>query len=100
MDRVLAKRECFGGSFQILGGDIPLARKIRPLQRCRRQLHEVVHDHAPTFLWIEQGVGQPGVNAPGPLLQVEFWKGGAINPLTSASRISRTSPSVWLAIRQ
>jgi len=54
MERVAAKCECFGGSFQMLRVDIPLSPKIRPLQRRRHQLHEVVHDHAPTFLWIEQ----------------------------------------------
>ena len=88
MDRVAAKRERFGGSFEMRGVDVPLSPKIRPLQRRRHQLHKVVHDHAPTFLWIKQGVRQPGVHAPGPLLQVQFGKGGAINPLQSQQNIT------------
>src|SRR6266700_1714343 len=81
MDRVAAKCECFSGSFQMLRVDIPLSAKRRPLQRRRHQLHQVVHDHAPTFVGIKQGVSQPGVHAPGPLLYVQCWKRGALNLL-------------------
>jgi hypothetical protein len=88
MDRVAAKRERFGGSCEMRGVDVPLSPQIRPLQRRRHQLHEVVHDHAPTFVWIEPGVSQPGVNAPGPLLHVQFGKGGTINPLQSPQHIT------------
>src|SRR6266571_332434 len=45
-------------------------------------------------------MGQPFVDASGPLLQIQGRKRWAIDLLTSASRISRTSPSVWLTTRQ
>src|SRR5216684_66406 len=53
INRVAAKGELFGGSFKMLGADIFLPLCIGPLQRRRDQLHQMVHEHTPTFLWIE-----------------------------------------------
>src|SRR5437764_1000727 len=85
---VTTKRELFGGSFKMLGADIDLGLGIRPLQRCGDQLHQMIHDHPSTFLWIEKRVGEPRVDAPGPLLQVQFRKGWAINALQGQQNIT------------
>lgn len=69
-------------------GVTSLSLKIRPLQRRRHQLHEVVHKHAASFLRIEQEVSQPGVNTPSPLLQVECWEGRVINSLQRQQNIT------------
>ena len=49
---VTAKGELFGSSFEMLGADIDLGLLIRPLERRRDQLHQVIHEHgvAPTIL--------------------------------------------------
>ena len=81
IQHVTAKCELFGGSFQVLGADVFLRFGLRPLQCRRDQLHQMVHEHAPTILWIEYGEREPGVDASGPLLQVQFAKGWPINAL-------------------
>jgi len=48
---ITAKRELFGGRFQVPGADVFPRLGIRPLQRRGDQLHQMVHEHSPTFLW-------------------------------------------------
>src|SRR5260370_16312284 len=88
MNHVTAKRELFGGSLKVLGADIFLLLCIGPLQRCGDELHQMVHDHPPTFLRIEKRVSEPGVDTPGPLSEIQLWKGWAINPLQSQENVT------------
>jgi hypothetical protein len=53
MDSVTAKGKVFSGSFEMFWTDIDLGLCIGPLERCSDQLHQVVHEHSPTFLRVE-----------------------------------------------
>jgi len=83
IDFVTAMGKLFSSIFEMFGAHVALSFGIRPLKRHRDELHQVVHEHPPTFLWIEQGMGEPGVNAAGPLLQIQIGKRRAINLLQS-----------------
>src|SRR5258708_6196752 len=50
---VPTERELLGGSFEMLGTNIDFGLCIRPLKRRCDQLHQMVHEHSLTFLWIE-----------------------------------------------
>src|SRR6266576_5706279 len=67
---------------------ILLAPCIGPLQSGGNQLHQMIHDHTTALLWIEQRVSEPGVDAPGPLTQVQFWKRWMINPFQSQQNMT------------
>src|SRR5713226_2673990 len=51
VNHITAKGEVFGGGFKMLGTHIFFPLCIGPLQRRCDQLHQMVHDHTPTFLW-------------------------------------------------
>ena len=60
-DCVTAMGQLFSSLFEMFGAHVALSCGIRPLKRHRDELHQVVHEHPPTFLGIEQGMGEPGV---------------------------------------
>src|SRR6266568_4641062 len=68
---VTANGKLFSSSFEMLGTHIDLGLGIRPLECCGDELHQVVHEHASTFLRIEDGVREPGIHASSPLLQIQ-----------------------------
>ncbi len=81
-NHIAVQREQLCGGLKILRIDIFLFDGIRPLQGCRDQLHQMIHDHATTFLGIEQRVSEPGVDAPRPLPERKLWK----DPLCQESK--------------
>ena len=52
-NRITAKRQVLCCGFEMFGTDILLPLRIGPLQGCRHELHQMIHDHAATLLWIE-----------------------------------------------
>jgi hypothetical protein len=52
-NRVTAKGQVLCCGFEMFGTDIFLPLCIGPLQGRRDELHQVVHEHAATLLWIE-----------------------------------------------
>src|SRR5258708_5236427 len=85
---VAAKSQLVSSGFEMLRTDILLGLCIGPLKSCCDQLHQMVHEHPPAFLRIEEGMREPGIHASGPLLQIQCGKRWAINVLQGEQNIT------------
>jgi hypothetical protein len=91
MDFVTANRQLVSSSFEILRADIPPCFCLQPLKSRRDQLHQVIYEYPPAFLWIEQGMREPGVHPSRPLLHMQGGERWAIHVLEGEQHIAHVS---------